>query len=143
MDLGELKHTPAILQLADRSEKYPKGVVEDVLVQIKNFYFPKYFIVINIYYICKEFMSLHSCYPRCPFLAMTNVVINCRNCVVMLLFRNMTIELNIFNVCKLPNIDNDEFRILITLKKFLKKEHCIIVHHQSFGAFIEDERWFH
>ncbi|KAF5468959.1 hypothetical protein F2P56_013066, partial [Juglans regia] len=33
LGLGELKPTPIILQLADRSIKMPRGVVEDVLVQ--------------------------------------------------------------------------------------------------------------
>ncbi|CAN6720982.1 unnamed protein product [Malus baccata var. baccata] len=34
MNLGPLKHDGVIIQLADRSNAYPKGVLEDVLVQI-------------------------------------------------------------------------------------------------------------
>ncbi|CAN6725359.1 unnamed protein product [Malus baccata var. baccata] len=34
MNLGELKNDGVIIQLADRSNAYPKGVLEDVLVQI-------------------------------------------------------------------------------------------------------------
>ncbi|CAN6583769.1 unnamed protein product [Malus baccata var. baccata] len=34
MNLGALKHDGVIIQLADRSNAYPKGVLEDVLVQI-------------------------------------------------------------------------------------------------------------
>ena len=30
MNLGELKHDGVIIQLADRSNAYPKGVLEDV-----------------------------------------------------------------------------------------------------------------
>ncbi|KAM1990384.1 hypothetical protein ACFX15_031654 [Malus domestica] len=33
MNLGELKNDGVIIQLADRSNVYPKGVLEDVLVQ--------------------------------------------------------------------------------------------------------------
>lgn len=42
------------------------------------------------------------------FLVITNVVINCRNGVVKLSFSNITIELNIVEVCKQPNINIDE-----------------------------------
>ncbi|CAN6677807.1 unnamed protein product [Malus baccata var. baccata] len=37
MNLGELKHDGVIIQLADRSNAYPKGVLEGVLVQVVNF----------------------------------------------------------------------------------------------------------
>ena len=37
LGLGELKPTSVTLQLADRSVRKPRGVVEDVLVKIENF----------------------------------------------------------------------------------------------------------
>ncbi|RVW39356.1 hypothetical protein CK203_096154 [Vitis vinifera] len=44
-----------------------------------------------------------------PFLATTNALINCRNGVMQLTFGNMTLELNIFHLCKRhPNQDEDE-----------------------------------
>ena len=36
-----------VLQLADQSVKTPKGVVEDVLVQINKFYYPVDFIILE------------------------------------------------------------------------------------------------
>uniref|UniRef100_A0A2N9H0L4 Reverse transcriptase/retrotransposon-derived protein RNase H-like domain-containing protein n=1 Tax=Fagus sylvatica TaxID=28930 RepID=A0A2N9H0L4_FAGSY len=45
--LGELKPTRIILQLANHSVKTPRGIVEDVLVQIDKFYFPVDFIVLD------------------------------------------------------------------------------------------------
>jgi hypothetical protein len=39
LGLGELKPTKVVLQLADRSVVIPRGVVEDVLVQVDKFYF--------------------------------------------------------------------------------------------------------
>ena len=36
LGLGELKPTSIILSLADRSVKIPRGIIEDVLVQIDN-----------------------------------------------------------------------------------------------------------
>ena len=38
LGLGELKPTNITLSLADRSVKIPKGIVEDVLVKVDNFY---------------------------------------------------------------------------------------------------------
>ena len=35
-----------------------------------------------------------------PFLATSNAIINCRNGVMQLTFRNMTLELNIFHLSK-------------------------------------------
>ncbi|XP_058217337.1 uncharacterized protein LOC131328408 [Rhododendron vialii] len=45
--LGELKPTSVTLQLADRSIKVPRGIIEDVLVKVENFYFPTDFIVLD------------------------------------------------------------------------------------------------
>ncbi|KAM1787780.1 hypothetical protein ACFX11_038143 [Malus domestica] len=36
MNLGELKNDGVIIQMADRSNAYPKGVLEDVLVQVNH-----------------------------------------------------------------------------------------------------------
>ncbi|CAN6570891.1 unnamed protein product [Malus baccata var. baccata] len=48
MNLGELKNDGVIIQLADRSNAYPKGVLEDVLVQVDNLIFPSDFYVLEM-----------------------------------------------------------------------------------------------
>ena len=48
LGLGEVKTTTISLQLADRSIKYPRGVIEDVLVKVDKFIFPTDFIVLDI-----------------------------------------------------------------------------------------------
>ncbi|CAN6570929.1 unnamed protein product [Malus baccata var. baccata] len=48
MNLGELKNDGVIIQLADRSNAYPKGVLEDVLMQADNLIFPTDFYVLEI-----------------------------------------------------------------------------------------------
>ena len=48
LGLGEVKLTTISLQLADRSIKYPRGVIEDVLVKIDKFIFPADFIVLDM-----------------------------------------------------------------------------------------------
>jgi hypothetical protein len=48
LGLGELKPTTVILQLANRSIKKPKGIVEDVIIKVDKFFFPVDFIVLDI-----------------------------------------------------------------------------------------------
>ncbi|KAM1180232.1 hypothetical protein ACFX13_019665 [Malus domestica] len=48
MNLGEIKNDGVIIQLADRSNAYPKGVLEDVLVQVDNLIFPADFYVLEM-----------------------------------------------------------------------------------------------
>ncbi|XP_059663658.1 uncharacterized protein LOC132309358 [Cornus florida] len=47
LGLGELKPTSTILELADRSTKQPRGVIEDVIIKVDKFYFPVDFIVLD------------------------------------------------------------------------------------------------
>ncbi|XP_065631678.1 uncharacterized protein LOC136068451 [Quercus suber] len=48
LGLGEVKPTTISLQLADRSIKYPRGVIENVLVKVDKFIFPADFIVLDM-----------------------------------------------------------------------------------------------
>ncbi|KAL0413153.1 UNVERIFIED_CONTAM: hypothetical protein Sradi_1517000 [Sesamum radiatum] len=48
LNIGPLKDTCVVLQLADRSIVYPEGVLEDVLVQVNELVFPADFYVINM-----------------------------------------------------------------------------------------------
>ncbi|KAM2575137.1 hypothetical protein TB2_006985 [Malus domestica] len=48
MNLGKLKNDGVIIQLADRSNAYPKGVLEDVLVQVDHLIFPANFYVLDM-----------------------------------------------------------------------------------------------
>ncbi|XP_050919385.1 uncharacterized protein LOC127136919 [Lathyrus oleraceus] len=48
LDLGPLHHTCLIIQLANRSNARPIGVVEDVLVQVNDLIFPVDFYILDI-----------------------------------------------------------------------------------------------
>ncbi|XP_073056909.1 uncharacterized protein [Primulina eburnea] len=48
LNLGRLKQTRVLIQLADRSNAYPEGVVEDVLVQVKELIFPADFDILRM-----------------------------------------------------------------------------------------------
>jgi hypothetical protein len=105
LNLGELKPTPVTLLLADRSVKVPRGIVEDVLVQVDKFIYFVDFIVFDT-----QPVEAHNSFPVIlgrPFLATSNALINCRTGLMKLSFENMTLEMNIFNICKQPGDDND------------------------------------
>ncbi|GJS72287.1 putative reverse transcriptase domain-containing protein [Tanacetum coccineum] len=48
LGLGKLAHTRLTVELADRTVKYPKGIVENVLVGIGKFTFPIDFIILDM-----------------------------------------------------------------------------------------------
>ncbi|KAM1203307.1 hypothetical protein ACFX2J_019158 [Malus domestica] len=48
MNLGELKNDRVLIQLANRSNAYLKGVLEDVLVQVNHLIFPTDFYVLEM-----------------------------------------------------------------------------------------------
>ncbi|XP_010546472.1 PREDICTED: uncharacterized protein LOC104818551 [Tarenaya hassleriana] len=48
LNVGELKPTSMALQLADRSVKYPAGILEDVPLKVGNFYVPVDFMVLDM-----------------------------------------------------------------------------------------------
>ena len=78
LGLGELKSTSIILQLANRSVIVPKGVVEDVLIQVDKFYFPVDFIILDMHPISNANSQISAILGH-PFLATSNALINCRS----------------------------------------------------------------
>jgi hypothetical protein len=101
LGLGELKLTLVTLQLADRFVKVPRGIIEDVRIKFDKFYYPVDFIVLGIELV----VNLEIQIPvilGCPFLATANALINYRTRVMKLSFRNMTVELNIFDINMQP-----------------------------------------
>ena len=96
------------MSLADRSVKIPKGIVEDVLVKVEKFYYPVDFVVLDTEPIASGPNHVLIILGR-PFLTTSNAIINCRDGVMKLTFRNMTLALNIFllsNKHKLVGNDN-------------------------------------
>jgi hypothetical protein len=99
--LGELKPTSMTIQLADRSVKRPRGIIEDVLVKVDTFYFPVDFVVLDIEPIQNVGIQIPVILGQ-PFLATANALINCRIGIMKISFGNMTVELNIFDISNQP-----------------------------------------
>ena len=66
-----MKQTTISLQLADRSIKYPCGIIEDVLVKVDKFIFPADFVVLDM----EEDQEVPLILGR-PFLAMGRALID-------------------------------------------------------------------
>lgn len=47
LGLGELENTQVTLQLVDKSSIHPKGVLEDVLVKVRNFIILADFVILD------------------------------------------------------------------------------------------------
>ena len=103
LGLGELEPTTITLSLADRSVKIPKGIVEDVLVKVNNFYYLVDFVVLDTAPSPNEPNHVPIILGR-PFLATANAIINCRNGIMQLTFGDMILELNIFNLNDNPKL---------------------------------------
>ncbi|KAL6319983.1 hypothetical protein AAG906_037060 [Vitis piasezkii] len=98
LGLGELKATTITLSLAYHSIK--------LLIRLM-FYYPVDFVVLDTEPLKKGVNSIPIILGR-PFLATTNALINCRNGLMQLSFGNMTVEMNVFNLCKQPMDHDDE-----------------------------------
>jgi hypothetical protein len=83
----------------------PRGIVEDVLVQVDKFIYPVDFVVLDTQPV--EACNLIPVILGRSFLATSNALINCRNGLMKLSFGNMTLKMNVFNIYKQPGDDND------------------------------------
>ncbi|XP_059666139.1 uncharacterized protein LOC132311969 [Cornus florida] len=96
LGLGDLKSTSVVLQLASRSIKKPRGIIEDVLIKIDKFFFPVDFVVIDT----EPILNPKNQIPvilGLPFLVTANANINCRTGIMKISFGHMKVKLNIFN----------------------------------------------
>lgn len=106
LGLGELKPTRLKLQLADRSIKIPRGIIENVLVQVDKFYYPVDFVVLDTAPVSYSENTIPVILGR-PFLATCDANISCKSGVMKLIFGNLTMEVNIFNVFRQPYGDSE------------------------------------
>jgi hypothetical protein len=113
--LGELKPTTVMLQLANKSIKRPRRIIEDVLIKVDKFYYLVDFIVIDMEPMHNVVNQIPVILGR-PFLATANTLINCRTGVMKISFGNMTVELNIFNINNQP-LEYDEAHLVCLIEE--------------------------
>ena len=107
LELGELRPTRITLQLADRSIRHPRGIIEDVLVKVDRFVFPADFIILDMAMTPSPKNQIPIILGR-PFLATADANISCRTGVMKMRFGDMKISLNIFYASKAPSLDYEE-----------------------------------
>ncbi|XP_057755879.1 uncharacterized protein LOC130975064 [Arachis stenosperma] len=99
MKIEEAKPTRMALQLADRSLKFPQGIVEDLLVKVGDFIFPADFVVLDMEEEAKASIILER-----PFLATAGAIIDVQKGEITLRLHD---EKMIFNVIKAMSYPQD------------------------------------
>ncbi|XP_015963445.1 uncharacterized protein LOC107487340 [Arachis duranensis] len=97
MKIEEAKPTKMALQLADRSFKFPHGIVEDLLVKVGDFIFPANFVVLDMQEEAKASIILGR-----PFLATAGVVIDVQKGDLTLRLHNEKMTFNVFKAMSYP-----------------------------------------
>ncbi|XP_010253009.1 PREDICTED: uncharacterized protein LOC104594422 [Nelumbo nucifera] len=101
LKLGPLNKTGVVIQLADRSNAYPKGVVEDVLVQVNDLVFPTDFYVLDI---DNGDQTTPILLGR-PFLKTSKTKIDVYSGTLTMEFDGKIVKLNIYDAMKYPTDD--------------------------------------
>ncbi|KAM1516930.1 hypothetical protein ACFX10_015837 [Malus domestica] len=101
LNLGDLKETKIVIQLADRSNRYPKGLLEDVLVQVNELIFPADFFVLEM-----EHDPMPTALPLIlgrPFLRTARTKINVYDCTLTMEIDGESVKFRIFNAMRYPS----------------------------------------
>ncbi|KAM1255941.1 hypothetical protein ACFX2G_030716 [Malus domestica] len=109
MNLGALKNDGVIIQLADRSNAYPKGVLEDVLVQVNQLIFPADFYILEMDE-SDHAPSLPILLGR-PFMKTARTKIDVYNGTLTMEFDGEVINFNLSDSMKFPNETHSCFAI--------------------------------
>ncbi|CAN6586193.1 unnamed protein product [Malus baccata var. baccata] len=109
MNLGALKNDGVIIQLADRSNAYPKGVLEDVLVQVNHLIFPADFYVLEMDE-SDHAPSLPILLGR-PFMKTARTKIDVYNGTLTMEFDGEVINFNLSDSMKYPSENHSCFAI--------------------------------
>ena len=97
LGLGEARPTTVTLQLADRSLKHPRGIIEDVLVKVDKFIFPADFIVLDM----EEDKEIPIILGR-PFLATGRAMIDVQRGELKLRVQEDEVKFNVFEAVRYP-----------------------------------------
>ncbi|XP_062113634.1 uncharacterized protein LOC133824687 [Humulus lupulus] len=101
LNLGPLEETWVIIQLDDKSNAYPRGVIEDVLVQVNELVFPADFYVVDMEdesIPCSTLILLGR-----PFMKTTRTKLDVHHGTLTMEFDGETIRFNIFEAMRYPN----------------------------------------
>lgn len=98
LGVGQVKNTMVSLQLADRSIKFARGIVENVLIKVGKFVFPADFIVLEM----EEDIEVPIILGR-PFLATARALIEVSKGTLVLRLGEEKVIFNVSNAMTYPN----------------------------------------
>lgn len=102
LDLGPLQPTGITVQLADRSVVYPEGVIEDVLVKVKDLVFPADFYVLKMEDNYSQLSNFSPILLGRPFMRTAKTIIDVHNGTLSMEFDGDKIFFNIYEAMKHP-----------------------------------------
>ncbi|XP_058774527.1 uncharacterized protein LOC131648820 [Vicia villosa] len=108
LNMGDLRPTKMSVQLADRSVKYPVGVLENVPVRIGQFYIPTNFIVMDI----KEDVNTPIILGR-PFLATVGAIIDVKKGKLTFKVGEEKVEFILTQFLQTPTIEDTCYQVNI------------------------------
>ncbi|XP_039053552.1 uncharacterized protein LOC120195676 [Hibiscus syriacus] len=100
LNVGPLKETGVIIQLADRSNVYPEGVLDDVLVQVNELIFPTDFYVLDMQE--DDYSKSTSILLGRPFLKTARTKIDIDYGTLTMEFDGEIIKFNIYDAMRCP-----------------------------------------
>ncbi|XP_019157162.1 PREDICTED: uncharacterized protein LOC109153743 [Ipomoea nil] len=121
LGLDKLKSTTMSLELADRSVRYPRGIVEDVLVQVDKLIIPADFVVLDINKKCNHEQDMPILLGR-PFMATAKTMIDVQNGKLTMTVLDETVEFSILKSMKLPENDNSHCFAVDVLDSIISAE---------------------
>jgi hypothetical protein len=116
LGVGEAKPTTVTLQLADRSLKHPKGIIEDVLVKVGKFIFPADFIILDM----EEDNEIPILLGQ-PFLATGGALIDVKKGELRLRVNEEEVIFNVFKAIKQPDMGESCFSIQVVESLIIDK----------------------
>ncbi|XP_027185158.1 uncharacterized protein LOC113783270 [Coffea eugenioides] len=111
LNLGPLKGTGIIIQLADRTNAYPEGLVEDVLVQVNELVFPADFYVLDMG--DERALNPSPILLGRPFLSTARTKIDVNEGTLSMEFDEKIVNFNIFDAMKYPNETNSVYALSV------------------------------
>ncbi|CAN6585445.1 unnamed protein product [Malus baccata var. baccata] len=103
---GEIKPTSVILQLADRSVAYPRGIIEDLIIKVDNLYLPADFVILDM----DKDMQTPIILGR-PFMATARTLIDVEAGTLTLRVQDQSVVFSLFEATKRPGDVLDCMRV--------------------------------
>ncbi|XP_062080125.1 uncharacterized protein LOC133784869 [Humulus lupulus] len=126
LKLGEAHSNTVSLQMADRSIKHPRGMIEDVLVKVDKFIFPADFIVLDM----EEDTNIPIMIGR-PFLATGRALIDVQKAT------------EIPSCCRVDVVKRGDDKLGVPRKKSMVQCGVRTIHHRVKKIFSGKARMIH